>query len=555
MTQIQQCPIAVNPLDMESKNDSIMINEKDHLQYQQETFSSLSPQAQILLSQVQTQFLTPINNPAILKNLSNELQFEFLERLKNSTIAMLPSPDMNPTGLETGLFLVMDLGGSTLRLAFVLLNGNSSNSSTDKADVITEDSWIIHDDDKILNLHFFHWIADRINDVLNKLKAILKQSSKYNTTKVNMDIINVGISWSFPISLKSVNHGIIENCGKGWSVDSQIHYKDLKPLLESIVLEKIGIKLSVESIINDSVAVYIASCYNFKMTKLGLVLGTGTNCCIRAPTKFLSKHKFRPYIEGVENCLINTELSTFGNDFIKYSTNWDPNLDVRFDDKFNLKSKIKSLENQILNGENLFQLLEYTSSGRYISELTRLIMIDFIEMKEFLNGKLPKNFDTKYDYFTGELTCMINESTTIDEAKLFFLNHFSKDYNNHDIEISDNDILLLQKIIDIVITRGAALISICIISLSNWLDQLNTSSSSQLSNDDNDNDTGIDEVCVGYVGSVLRHFHKYRSKVEFFLIKNNDLNLKKKKYILKYVKDSSILGPAIAAAVNLNEKI
>ena len=58
-----------------------------------------------------------------------------------------------------------------------------------------------------------------------------------------------------------------------------IYDKDLKMVLEDTLRQEYGLTLDVQSILNDSLAVYSAGCFIDSKMKLAMVLGTGINMC------------------------------------------------------------------------------------------------------------------------------------------------------------------------------------------------------------------------------------------------------------------------------------
>ncbi|KAL9614903.1 MAG: hypothetical protein Q9167_000645 [Letrouitia subvulpina] len=83
-----------------------------------------------LLQEVQTLFERRLPMDALL-DLSKKLQAELKERLQSSPQCMLPSHNYTlPDGREKGTYLALEVGGSTLRVALVDLNGRSSTEKS-----------------------------------------------------------------------------------------------------------------------------------------------------------------------------------------------------------------------------------------------------------------------------------------------------------------------------------------------------------------------------------------------------------------------------------------
>jgi len=137
----------------------------------------------------------PLSIPTLhLHQISDKLTSSFQDGLKTSSAAMLPSHVYClPSGSETGTFLSVDLGGSTLRVALVKLSGlhktNEDEKNIDPMEMLELKCWSGKDIDQLKHLkgeEFFDWIALHIAEV----------SGKYAREGGPLPM---GLSWSFPI--------------------------------------------------------------------------------------------------------------------------------------------------------------------------------------------------------------------------------------------------------------------------------------------------------------------------------------------------------------------
>lgn len=140
-------------------------------------------------SEVQSQFEVSISLNDLFA-ISGKLQEQLKKRLQTSGMCMLPSWNYTlPSGQEKGQYLALDVGGSTLRVAFVELAGN-------KAEVQPI---------RILRLHthkigayekglcgqaFFGWMAGKVEQLVRE-----PDIEKIRRTAT----LSIGLSWSFPI--------------------------------------------------------------------------------------------------------------------------------------------------------------------------------------------------------------------------------------------------------------------------------------------------------------------------------------------------------------------
>ena len=144
-----------------------------------------------LLKKVQGLFQQQLRVEALL-DLSKKLQAELKERLQSSPTCMLPSHNYTlPNGTECGIYLAMEVGGSTLRVALVDLDGRSSTRHCLRIRRIVTSTI----DNRVRDLRgvaFFDWIAAKIGEML------LADRVAGDFTELK-EPLPMGIAWSFPI--------------------------------------------------------------------------------------------------------------------------------------------------------------------------------------------------------------------------------------------------------------------------------------------------------------------------------------------------------------------
>ena len=143
----------------------------------------------------QLEELMPLTIPTdTLLDMSAKLTASLMEGVQSSAASMLPCHIYRlPSGHETGTFLSVDLGGSTLRVALVQLHGMNArlNHRGAPIEIVEMRTWDGSDIEHLKSLRgdaFFDWIALRIGEVVGKLGRA-----------VNDAPLAMGISWSFPI--------------------------------------------------------------------------------------------------------------------------------------------------------------------------------------------------------------------------------------------------------------------------------------------------------------------------------------------------------------------
>jgi len=454
--------------------------------------------------------------------------------IENSSISMLSNYNIQPTGDEFGDYLVIDLGGSTLRIAVVSIDPRPSNSDSsdslnscadgrsDRVHIIAENSWIVPNDFKTIDLNFFKFIGDKINTIIS-LQSVINPKN----------LIKTGITWSFPLVTTTYNRGKIVCVSKGFTISDEIYDKDLKDILELVLLDHFNLQIDVRVIVNDSLAVYAAGAFVDKYMKLALVLGTGFNlCCSLNSSDKMHQDKT---LQNQPRLLYNAEISVFGHKILEtFTTKYDEIIEPRFasfDNSYRPFMEVEPVSKLVL------QPSELMTSGRYLPELARLVLVDLINSNGiFVN--LAKNKEyllplTKpYEGFSGELLCFIDETEDLQQiiAKLH------ETYNWPVELLAFDDIILLKNILSNIVKRAAIIVSIVIIAFIKLL---------KYHNPEDDLGSKLD---IGFIGSVLHYFKNYRELITNMVNNNDEVKQLGLHVDFKLIENSSLLGAAIGAA-------
>ncbi|CDK29150.1 unnamed protein product [Kuraishia capsulata CBS 1993] len=428
--------------------------------------------------------------------LSNELD----EAVHQSQVSMLPGFTLRPKGNERGRFLVIDLGGSTLRICVVDLTGDGAYA------MLAENSWVISDTEKVIDAGFFRMIATKAADTVGHL---FKQD----------ELVHTGITWSFPIEQSNPDNGVVNVVSKGYTLGADIAGQDLKHVFEHALLKTGGLHAQVDSIINDAVAVYVSGLYTHGCT-FGLVLGTGINASISVPKRELGSRLTRDHLDRHigDEVVLNAELSFFGSSMASHATPLDVAMHRAWE------SDLETFPAHLTDTFGCFQPLEFMCSGRYVSELVRLALV---EAEIF--SPLSKGLLVPYS-LSGEVVCKVYESNDLVKSREIFLAEYPdlavQQYGEYEYAI-------IRDAIDAVISRAALMLAAALVSTTDFIRQIHGSDSPLADK-------------VGYVGSLLRHFKSYRSKVDFYLELAAARN-GRPKVDLVHIDNSSVLGAAISA--------
>lgn len=207
----------INSIDLRTSRD----DEHEHLheepvEDEEEDTADLDPSQKEYLERqrVLDEYLSPIAlDEAVLYKLARRFSTVYRDLALHSKEQFLPTPVTRlPSGLETGRYLAIDVGGTNLRVAFIELLGEATESDTRSTDAsersrdtirraqrqrvrrTLERAWPIQEHlkmDKAEDL--FSWIGDCIAEVV--AESLTSESIKGHVP----DELEMGITFSFPI--------------------------------------------------------------------------------------------------------------------------------------------------------------------------------------------------------------------------------------------------------------------------------------------------------------------------------------------------------------------
>ncbi|RKF78615.1 Hexokinase-1 [Golovinomyces cichoracearum] len=435
---------------------------------------------------------------------SNQLKNQFLERLQDPS-CMLPTFNHKlPSGEETGTFIALDLGGSTLRVALVKLTGKRENGSG--FEISSLKTVKITSDVKTLSGHlFFDWIAGRIEETL------LEQNYSAST-------FSMGISWSFPIEQTSHRNGLLMNMGKGFSAADILLKQDLRDLIRDSC-QKRGLVVNLDAITNDSTATLLSKAYTDTTTQFSLILGTGVNAAINLPTRLFAASKFGcrspEWHASAEQVIVNTELSMMGKDSLPV-TEWDKKL-------------------MALHPNPNFQPFELMVSGRYLGEIIRLVLVDGIETAGLFDGIVPPSLREMYSLDTETISQIESDQSSTQQkaGQILHEKHPSL------VAPTRKDMLALRFISSHVIYRASSLVAAAIHSLWQLCNEVRSISSEDYS-----------KTLVACNGSVIEYYPGFKvacqSRLDSLVQESGG-----ERGLVKLViaENSSLLGAAVASAI------
>ncbi|ORX92675.1 actin-like ATPase domain-containing protein [Basidiobolus meristosporus CBS 931.73] len=356
-----------------------------------------------------------------IKDITKDLMEDLEDGLTNEEpgyIGQIPSyVTALPTGKEVGTYLAIDMGGTNLRTAAVTLHGDGEVGVNMRKYAIPDDIR------KGTATKLFDWIAD--------CTAQLLEDTTINTGAANM---HMGVTFSFALNQTAVNRGIVIKMGKGFDLEGVLG-NDLKDMLEDGFKRK-NLHIDVAAIINDTVGTLVSHAYVSPSTRVGLILATGTNAAYVESGERLAKYK-GPHVEQM---ILNTEYSVFGKRLP--ITKYDQELDAA----------------TTIPG---FQKLEKMTSGMYMGEITRQILVDCVKEGVLFDGKMPENLETPYEFKTLFMSTIEADHTdNLTGVSSIFEKNFAT------VEpVSLEERKIIHKICKLVATRSATIIGASISAL------------------------------------------------------------------------------------------
>lgn len=148
------------------------------------------------LAEVEELILGPYATNEDLLRVSAGLKAQYREALAANEWNMLPSYNYRvPSGQETGRFLAIDVGGTTLRIALVELRGRDAPAGTAACEILRTNVVRLEECKALVGMAFFEWMADRI------LETVFVDGERWNGDGP----LPMAVTWSFPIECVPLN--------------------------------------------------------------------------------------------------------------------------------------------------------------------------------------------------------------------------------------------------------------------------------------------------------------------------------------------------------------
>ncbi|XP_053548275.1 hexokinase HKDC1 [Bombina bombina] len=298
------------------------------------------------------------------KNLS-DVKMRMMQEFKNglrkethatASVKMLPTYVYGtPDGTEKGKFLALDLGGTNFRVLLVKIRSGRRRYVRMYNKIFAIPLEIMQGSGEELFDHIVECIAEFL-DYMGIKGAPLP----------------LGFTFSFPCKQERIDKGTLVSWTKGFKA-TECEGHDVVDMLRDAIKRRNEFDLDIVAIVNDTVGTMMTCGYEDPNCEIGLIAGTGSNVC------YMEEMKNIELVEGNEGRMcINTEWGGFGDNGCL------DDLQTVYDVEVDRKS---------LNSGK--QRYEKMTSGMYLGEIVRQILIDLTKHGLLFRGQISERLRTK----------------------------------------------------------------------------------------------------------------------------------------------------------------
>ncbi|KAH8118513.1 hexokinase-domain-containing protein [Phellopilus nigrolimitatus] len=303
----------------------------------------------------------------------------------NKPMAMIPTFVTGvPDGTEKGTFLALDLGGTNLRVCEVQLHGN-------KEFTLRQQKYKVSDMLKTGEATvLFDYLADSVDEFLTTMGHTVHDD----------EALHLGLTFSFPVEQTALDKGVLLTWTKGFAAKNAVGNDVVKLLQDAFDRKHIHVKCS--ALVNDTVGALLSRAYATGGCLLGCIFGTGTNGAYVEDVHKIQKLANSSSLQTTEKMLVNTEWGAFNNTrSVLPSTPHDNKLD-----------------RESINPR--FQAYEKFISGMYLGEITRNLLLSFVDAAPPLlfNGSSTSILNQHYGFDTAYMSDIENAQTLEDIKKV-----------------------------------------------------------------------------------------------------------------------------------------
>uniref|UniRef100_A0A673GDR9 hexokinase n=1 Tax=Sinocyclocheilus rhinocerous TaxID=307959 RepID=A0A673GDR9_9TELE len=301
-------------------------------------------------------------SPTQLQEVKAKMRVELERGLKKdshptASVKMLPTyVYRTPDGTERGKYLALDLGGTNFRVLVVKIRTGMRNSVR------------MYNKIYAIPLEIMQGTGEELFDLIVQcISDFLDYMGMKNTR------LPLGFTFSFPCNQTEVTSiGDLVSWTKGFKATDCEGY-DVVDMLREAIKRRNEFDLDIVAIVNDTVGTMMTCAYEDPKCQIGLIAGTGSNVC------YMEEMNNIEFVEGDEGQMcVNTEWGGFGeNDNTE-------DIRTRYD---------REVDGGSLNPGK--QRFEKMTSGMYLGEIVRQILIDLTKRGLLFRGRITERLKTK----------------------------------------------------------------------------------------------------------------------------------------------------------------
>ncbi|KAM4702859.1 hexokinase HKDC1-like [Rhinophrynus dorsalis] len=328
----------------------------------------------------------------------------------SATVKMLPTYVYGtPDGTEKGKFLALDLGGTNFRVLLVKIHSGRSRYVRMYNKIFAIPLEIMQGTGEELFDHIVECIAEFL-DYMGIKGAPLP----------------LGFTFSFPCKQDRIDKGTLVGWTKGFKA-TDCEGEDVVDMLREAIKRRNEFDLDIVAIVNDTVGTMMTCGYEDPDCEIGLIAGTGSNVC------YMEEMKNIEFVEGNEGRMcINTEWGGFGDNgcLADIQTKYDIDVD----------------KNSLNPGK---QRYEKMSSGMYLGEIVRQILIDLTKEGLLFRGQISERLRTKGIFETKFLSQIESDRLALLQVR--------KILQQLGLDSTCDDSIIVKDVCGAVSSRGAKL--------------------------------------------------------------------------------------------------
>ncbi|KAG5926312.1 hypothetical protein E4U42_003431 [Claviceps africana] len=367
--------------------------------------------------------------------------------------------------------------------------------------------------------------------------------------------IPLGVTFSFPMEQPSLERATITSMGKGFAMPPNVDLGIC--LIDAYDRHRRGSTHNLPpvyaaAIANDSVSTLVSFIFHYdgmarRRAAMGLILGTGSNATIPVKLSMLHPSKRPRKVnvlagEKVEDAKIavNTEWSINGTAppmrELGLITAWDDELSAQ-------------------NERPGFQPLEYMTAGRYLGELGRIMLLDYlIRTCKVSRACLPRKL-LQQDSLT---TTFLSHFKPLDTKSLLWTLRLEfPEPVNSGFAWTEHDAEALYRIAKAIEVRAAGIIAAAILALLTVGGELPAEEDASIARSGDCEGCDVCELGVGYTGGCVVHFQDYLEDCQDFinqLVARRFGTKSRWSVVMRPCHDGGITGAAILSAAALSSQ-